>query len=519
MGLLGDSWDDPRSMAVLQMAAGLLGPGGFGTAAGRGLMNYQGSIAADTENKLRKVQLSSAMLANQRQQQMFNVLEPVLSRLQGVGQPQAPQAQEPTRPMSQSMMFGSDENARRAQTPATVQQSPQASKVNFPLSFGDVTAMKLAGLPDLTNDYKMALEGVSHNPGAEVTDVNGNRRVIPTLEKGMALNNGAVSNLPGYTQSLGEQTTATKSAEARAANANALIPADMRERFPSVASLPAWATLGDLLHPSAPSGTPAALAPAISADMRRNGIAPGAAAWGAPSTGTTAGGFKTSAELAGERLGAEQGVRIQTDPVLQFRTQLLTKAHEANQATLTKLSDTVREEAELQNRNKQILPMLDKIQTGGFNPEERIQFANSLQTSNLVPEAMKGTLAKWIAGGDPTTGKVIENQLAAAGIKTMLDTLDKEGKPNRAIFESVKKAQESVLSGNATLKEVFNLQKQLYDWHFKQEQELASAMSSRDYNPLTLSAQFSKSRDESLQSPTAKPTMRWNPQTKKLEPA
>jgi hypothetical protein len=40
-GLLGDSWDDPKTQAVMSMAAGLLGGGSFGQALGRGLGGYQ----------------------------------------------------------------------------------------------------------------------------------------------------------------------------------------------------------------------------------------------------------------------------------------------------------------------------------------------------------------------------------------------------------------------------------------------------------------------------------------------
>lgn len=55
-GLLGDSWDDPRTMATLQMAAGLLGGGNFGQALGRGLSGYTQSMSAAEEAKWMKEQ-------------------------------------------------------------------------------------------------------------------------------------------------------------------------------------------------------------------------------------------------------------------------------------------------------------------------------------------------------------------------------------------------------------------------------------------------------------------------------
>ncbi len=53
-GLLGDSWDDPRTQATLQLAAGLLGGGNFGQALGRGLGGYQQAMGAAEEAKTRK---------------------------------------------------------------------------------------------------------------------------------------------------------------------------------------------------------------------------------------------------------------------------------------------------------------------------------------------------------------------------------------------------------------------------------------------------------------------------------
>lgn len=56
-GLLGESWDDPRTQATLQLAAGLLGGGNFGQALGRGLGGYQQSMSAAQEAKMRKEEM------------------------------------------------------------------------------------------------------------------------------------------------------------------------------------------------------------------------------------------------------------------------------------------------------------------------------------------------------------------------------------------------------------------------------------------------------------------------------
>lgn len=87
MGLLGDSWDDPKTMATLQLAAGLLSPGSFGQNLGKGLLGYQGSLASNQElqsgkqsMQLRQRQIAQLdeQAAAQRRQQEF---------VQGIGNP------------------------------------------------------------------------------------------------------------------------------------------------------------------------------------------------------------------------------------------------------------------------------------------------------------------------------------------------------------------------------------------------------------------------------------------------
>lgn len=56
MGLLGEGWDDPKSMATLQLAAGLLGPGSFGQALGRGLSGYQGALENAVKQRVATMQ-------------------------------------------------------------------------------------------------------------------------------------------------------------------------------------------------------------------------------------------------------------------------------------------------------------------------------------------------------------------------------------------------------------------------------------------------------------------------------
>lgn len=52
MGLLGDSWDDPKTMATLQLASGLLSSGNFGENLSAGLRGYQGVMGAQKAQAL-----------------------------------------------------------------------------------------------------------------------------------------------------------------------------------------------------------------------------------------------------------------------------------------------------------------------------------------------------------------------------------------------------------------------------------------------------------------------------------
>ena len=81
MGLLGDSWDDPKTQAALNLAAGLLSGGNFGPALGRGLLGYQESMGKAQEAAERKEmmdwkrrEMQAAKDAAQRKQQFLAML-------------------------------------------------------------------------------------------------------------------------------------------------------------------------------------------------------------------------------------------------------------------------------------------------------------------------------------------------------------------------------------------------------------------------------------------------------------
>lgn len=89
MGLLGESWDDPKTQATLQLAAGLLGGGNFGQALGRGMSGYSEAMqnaermkylkqqmeGQTEENRLRKAQVAKALKDQEKLQQIEDLAQ------------------------------------------------------------------------------------------------------------------------------------------------------------------------------------------------------------------------------------------------------------------------------------------------------------------------------------------------------------------------------------------------------------------------------------------------------------
>lgn len=91
--MFGDSWGDPKTMATLNMAAGLLGGGNFGQALGRGLLGYGNEMSRHAQEadaaqirEMRALQMSQAREAaalKQQQQEWLQSQNPSLLATQG----------------------------------------------------------------------------------------------------------------------------------------------------------------------------------------------------------------------------------------------------------------------------------------------------------------------------------------------------------------------------------------------------------------------------------------------------
>ena len=115
------------------------------------------------------------------------------------------------------------------------------------MNFADVVGLKALGGPDLSNDFKMSMEGFSHTPGSEVTGVDGSRRRVAQLNPGETQDpaTGAVSNLPGSVESAATRAAALKGAETGAVNEQTLAPLD---RIDPATGRPYATTVGGLVR-------------------------------------------------------------------------------------------------------------------------------------------------------------------------------------------------------------------------------------------------------------------------------
>ena len=216
--------------------------------------------------------------------------------------------------------------------------------------------------------------------------------------------------------------------------------------------------------------------------------------------------FAGPADIAGQKLAAEQAVHATTDAPIQLGKDLLIKSHDANQKFVTDLGDVVNNEGEIVARNARLQPLLDQLpKLGGFGQDQRIEFANKLKNSGLMSQSTLDSLSNKIAGGDPDAAKQVQNQLSAAAIQTMLDTLNKEGKPNRVMYQALHEQQEGLDNGKPVLQGIMNLQKQLYDQHLGQYHSATDLMASPNYNPIRFGSQFATNKAASIQAGSGAP--------------
>lgn len=510
-GLLGQGFSDPKSAALLNLAAGMV-TGNFGAGLSGANKAFQEAATANLQRADLAQQIGLRNIQLQQAQQQWDMMRPILQQMSASFGGQYPSTQQAPgsagAPVTSSAPAG---GASIGQSTAAPNYGQRGAFITG-LTPDQLAFFKLTGR-DLTDVYKLATEPVHLEPGLSYNRFTGQITSIPTVAQ-----NGQASQVvpdptspggfrviapPGAVETAGAYASAAKGAE----NDNTPLPQTFVDR---ATGRPIGGTVGDYLRKTMPLPqnqgnlplTPE-LATAIRADAQRNGITNPQVNINLPAGNVPNAqiGLAPASATPGASTASDQGPQLQSAAEAAGATTSATKAAESAQAYKDALDGKVEEEFQLVNRNKQILPLLDKFQSGGIAPEARLQIGNAIANTGILPDGLRTTLSTWIANGDPTSGKVLQNQLASAGILTMLQTLDKEGKPNRAIFQAVQKAQEGLESGNTTLKDVFALQQRLYDIHYNEQQALTKAIKDGSYDPRTWSGDYSAIRNAQLGQP------------------
>lgn len=275
MGLLGDSWDDPQTGAVMALASGLLGGGNFGQAFGRGIEGAQ------------KAMLTANQLARQKKQDAMAEEEFGWKR---DAQRLAAQKQQ----VLNSFLTGADQSVATYNTPdARAAQEvgpeiPGIPRYEVPQSRGDVISqalrdpntlakLKLAGvdLVDVAALAKPKWENINGNlvntndpgfkggfqPGLHITP-NGQAVLTMPGENGLPVVGAAPGSLP--------TVAAFQRQEQQIKNQNSLLPL---EYVDSASGRPLGGNVDAYLNPQQSQGLSQADREAILADARKNGIA------------------------------------------------------------------------------------------------------------------------------------------------------------------------------------------------------------------------------------------------------
>lgn len=199
--MLGSSMDDPKTMAVMNMAAGLLGGGNFGQALGRGLGGYTQALQADEDRKMSKLM---------REMQVQGLKDQHEQKQLAIAQSKANQE------LSRLMM--------RGDVPASMQVGPTQSEgaVPYPtrpggflgsLNIDQVQAYKQATGQDLLPAWKIAKEGIKKDSGQWYVDAyTGETKYMADPTKGLGVSGGQVTALPGFSAA----NAGIKGAEAQA---------------------------------------------------------------------------------------------------------------------------------------------------------------------------------------------------------------------------------------------------------------------------------------------------------------
>jgi hypothetical protein len=238
MGLLGENFEDPKTLAILGVASGLLGAAGprtgprsmfgdIGQALQGGLQGYGAGLQFKNQAARQKLLENQAQMQMSQMQRQQRLQDSIMSAFGGgspQGEAQAPQMPGPSPVEQQSLMpsDGAPFNIGPSQMGGPPQQAAPmrgGAAGEFPLSLNQVAMLKAMGGPDMLDHFKFAQQGAKFEGGAMYRMPNGQTVMLPKLGEGMAIgSDGTVANAPGYVSALagaeGAKTAAAERAKA-----------------------------------------------------------------------------------------------------------------------------------------------------------------------------------------------------------------------------------------------------------------------------------------------------------------
>ena len=215
MALLGDSWDDPKSAAIMALSAGLLGRNFAGGLMGANQAYAQGK-AAQQKAEIDKLQIDMMREDHALKRQQMQ---------------QALQMQQQADAWFKSKMLGTPTYQPGQLGSGSFGAVPNANPLSSPpsgvglanLTPEDIVMGEKFGFK-LIEPWKIAKQGFELKPNSYRVDPGTNRReYIPDVKEGITMDpSGNVVNMPGATQALMERTMAAEAAKALLASAGRL---------------------------------------------------------------------------------------------------------------------------------------------------------------------------------------------------------------------------------------------------------------------------------------------------------
>jgi hypothetical protein len=210
-GFFDQLQNDPGTYGLLAAGLGILGNSrgpnagnAIGLGALQGLQAAQSAQQSQAINQYRQAQVQKLNQDAQKQGVLLNVLKRLNPTSQGAPSGQAaPNAAGA--PLAGTVPAASPSALPSGPDGSSSGGTNAAPSSGFPLSLGDVTALKLAGV-DLMPQFKYAHDGVQRQPGSFYDNpVTGQREFIPQVPAGFNFTTGPdgkpqLALIPGYVQ-------------------------------------------------------------------------------------------------------------------------------------------------------------------------------------------------------------------------------------------------------------------------------------------------------------------------------